>query len=612
MSLSLTPVHSAENANDSGAENDEVQNKISEKQAQKIIKRHSTFKKHGGPSVRKVSPRKEDIDIIKLALAESKNQIGSGLLQLEEVGSYDNASFVDQDDNSVEKTITKHPQSTFYFTVTEADTSASSDVSELKKNDNQQSPAGAEKTKSKAVSEERKQSDASLHSNQGTTPEKKKVPKTKAIVESPLHKLFGGNKKEKEALKNFKRFEEDFLRILQYDEGDNWKCVALPSDSQKQEKSSYSEESPTSPSKESATTSENTVSQSQDNSSEQGSKSYFAGLPQKLSIRRKKNESYSTNSSNNQVNSKSNQVKKAASHQKVNSQSKNNKLTHTLNSFLRPSSKKLDDDILGKIFDQNEEKKWKSVVLTEEQLKRKEEERKRKLRVIEEKMRKKEMELKKLEREAMEIKLMEEEESKRKKSTSQSLELTIDRAFVVNPNEETVKESPIHKSFNPVMTLTRKLSTKLKRSASTRSSSRKSGSDSPTYSKKLDPSSTPTLNRLRFEKRASLKHATTSRDIETRNRHRSAPEYRYDGSSSEILESRGRSSFRNTKKKSPTGSVKSPVNSATQQHPLLRKAASLFFVRSLSQERNIIDSINNGDAERNRPWYDLHSAMEGR
>ena len=602
----------------------ENQSKIREHQVKKLMKRHPVLRKYSGTFNRKGSPSKEDIDIMKLALEETKNQIGSGLLQFEEVESDPNSK-EQEDDDSLGETITKHPHSTFYFTVTEAPDMAETPTNQkLNQSSNQQSPTETQQAiYLKSSTEESKHSDSNLHSNRDGTPERKKGQKQKAknALESPLNKIFGGNKKEKEALKHFKRFEEDFLRILQLDEEEKWKCVTLPTEGQKPKDESGNQKKISNPSAPVKRGNGNTALKTQESPPAHTSKSYFATLPKKLSIRRKKNEKNSTNSTNNQTISKTSQNKND-SQQQTHSLQKHNKMTNTFNTLLRSTNKKLDDGTLEQIFEQEKEQNWKSVILTKEELEKKEEERKTKLQKIEEKKRQKEKKLEQQKNEAMQIKIIEEEESKKKDAAVQRLELTVDRAFVVpESNEAAVLDSPSRRPFDSMMNFTRKLSTKLRRTTSAQHPHKTAGSWS--NLEKANSLGTQTMNRIKFQKNESLKRINSNHEAKARNRHRSAPNYRYDRGSagSESPESRGASlSRKNVNEHSSRDFEKSPISSpAAQPHALLRKAVSLFFIRNWSQERSEADFSTSQEelrnlqaSDRNRPWFDLHNAMEGR
>ena len=453
------------------------ENEIEECEQNKPLKRRAAFKKYMG-SIKKNS-NKPSTDILKLAKAQTKDRLGQGLLQLEEANLDDKdfSEYVDDFDNIPEIfTVTRNSSS---YSLTEGsnmndkepqicDDLASQRYSVLnlqntndfipKQFSSQRSPRMSLSPQNSCNSENfdaEDTNDLKKELNTGENSLTKHVSKSKSKRENkqkdkqtkqylPLSLNFLANtKSEDNDLKHFKQFEKDFLRIMEHDDEKQWKTAALPTT---QAKSSSNQAKKEQPAQKADLNSENRSKQDPSmhgNKSNHSkltiSKSYFSSLPYRKSKRKKKSYEVFERVANDDQDVVDSQKKSDTTSPQGNtfSPSKYGNLGRTINEVFRPANKTIENDLLMQIFDQEEEKNWKVVILSQEQKNKMKEERTNKLKKLENERQKQKEEKEKQEKEKLAIKLIEEAESKTKETASgDKLELFVEGAYVVRKESD--------------------------------------------------------------------------------------------------------------------------------------------------------------------------------
>jgi len=261
----------------------------------KPLKRRAAFKKYMG-SIKKKSNRPPS-DILRLAMAETKDRLGQGLLQLEEVDLDEKdlpEYFDDFEDIPGILTVTRESSVSYSLTdnsdisinvpspatnddeerqvsnstrslnIDQKDTNTqtnpklviaqwssepklqiasdfkqtkvSKDLEEIKCLPSKTNPSQNFNFETKHDSKEQEvEIKPSIIQNNVHTKHKKEEQKHKvAKTGTPTFgKLFGNSKTEDDDLKHFKQFEKDFLRFLEHDEERVWKSAVLPPKSPK-------------------------------------------------------------------------------------------------------------------------------------------------------------------------------------------------------------------------------------------------------------------------------------------------------------------------------------------------------------------------------------------
>ena len=306
----------------------------------------------------------------------------------------------------------------------------------------------------------------------------KNKPKPNTATTPSRNKFFGSKKDQDDNSKYFEQFEKDFFSFMEHDEEKQWKSVVQPTTqkNKSQQKNADTEQKPPEEIKDKTNT--EPVNNAQNNHSETenrqkgnltlpfhfSTKGYFSTLPYRKSKRKKKNLdvfSEGSKDDNSVPNAKKTTYTPAFSPRKpVTDSDKSGGLGNTIKAAFRSPSKTIDNDLLMQIFDQEKEKKWKSVVLTKEQEDKMREERDKKQKSKENEQRKQEEERQKREEEALTIKMIEEEESKAQDAQmNDKIELTVEGAFVVKSETDgSTDDVSSIRSSTPLRHVTQKFS----------------------------------------------------------------------------------------------------------------------------------------------------------
>ena len=567
----------------------------------------------------KKSPSKEEARVIKDFIAETYHHPGIGLLQIEEVGPESKCCL------NIE-----HSEPRFEveenFQIQEVELHENNNIAMPKCIKDRDSPIPKAKIEAQFLSG----SSTSLSSRDSNTSNFKNSPiassehkytskinekkqKKRSSRKVPnFQKLFKGSISED---KDFKRFEEDFFRLMLHDDDSQWKNVTLPTTQANrkivQTSQTQSNQTPIQSPKHENKASDAALDSLNQHSAKKSSltdslRGYFHTLPHKGSKQRKKNEDDAFKDDINVTKSRKTTDAHSSKPKSLESSQKPNLVERSLNVLLRPSTNALDPKLISQIFDQEKEQNWKNVVLTPQQKESMEMKRTHKLKEIENNKRKKEEEQRKLEREAKEIQMIEEAEKIEKEENEEKVELEVKGAFVVNRSSEGLQKdvNGAWGSTRALFNMTQRLSSRLKQKSNKYSNKDgKSNRFSPSavLTRKQSESQTFSFVKVKSKLRRTsslrvLSKAGSNESSESRNRSISDNKYcsseaKARGNTSPISRLDKQQSFELGKETVKSlGSVKQQQysESPTQRKGLLQHASSLlsFKNRSLSKKHS--------------------------